>query len=150
MAFFNFFFKFLPFRMQQTLRHTTQCNLSRFMVLFLYFVFSDIVIGHLGDQCAFGLVLVFVRLCINLPPFPSQLCKYITVSFRCSCAGPGDMAICCPMYASTPMLDALMRFRRSSIVCFCLSVGLRPIIVRYRQHGHYLRCPKRAGTDFRV
>jgi hypothetical protein len=38
--------------------------------------------------------------------------------FRFSRAGPRDMAIGRPMYASTPMLGALMRLRRLSIVWF--------------------------------
>jgi hypothetical protein len=147
------FFKFLSFRMQlfqdHTLHHKPQCNLSRFMVLFLCFFFSDIVIGHLGDQCAFALiVLIFLRFCMNFPPPsppPSQFCTYTTISFllrRSRRYGHRSTHVC--FYSS---FDAFMTVIDR---LFCLPLLLIPIIVRYRQHGHYLRCPKWAGRDFRV
>jgi hypothetical protein len=115
------FFKFLSFRMQLLQKHTlhhhkSQCNLSRFMALFLYFFFSDIVIWpSRGPVCFRLIVLVSLRFCTNLHPSPITI-LYVYHRFVCSRAGPGDMAICCPMYASTPMLDALMRLRRPSTV----------------------------------
>jgi len=99
------------FRMQlfQNIPFTTNRNISRFMILFLYF-FLILLFGHLGDQCAFALVVVVsLRLCTSFSPHDSVRIP----PFRCSRAGPGDMAICCPVYASTLMLDALMRLRRS-------------------------------------
>jgi hypothetical protein len=102
------FFKFLPFRMQLFQKHTlhkSQCNLSRFMVLFLYFFFLILLFGHLGDQCAFGLVvLVSLCLCISFPPLPHHNSVRLP-PFRCSCAGPGELAIVRrPMYASTRLM----------------------------------------------
>ena len=71
------FSNFFPFRVQlfQNIPSTTNrnCNLSRFMlhVLFSILLFLILLFDHLGDQCAFAvIVLVSLRFFINFPPSP--------------------------------------------------------------------------------
>ncbi len=56
--------------------------------------FLILLFGHLGDQCAFDVMFLFLCLCINpfLPPspFPHRNVVRMIPLFRCSCAGPGD------------------------------------------------------------
>ncbi len=56
--------------------------------------FLILLFGHLGDQCAFDVMFLFLCFCINpfLPPspFPHRNVVRMIPPFRCSCAGPGD------------------------------------------------------------
>ena len=67
------------FRMQlfQNIPFTTNRNISRFMILFLYF-FLILLFGHLGDQCAFALVVVVsLRLCTSFSPHSPITILYV-------------------------------------------------------------------------
>jgi len=99
------FFKFISFRSQlfqnipSTTNHKSIFHASRF---FFCTFFSDIVIWPSRGPVYFSLSLCF---CINFlpPPLPHHNPVSILL-FRCSRAGPGDMAIGRPMYASTRCL----------------------------------------------
>lgn len=144
----NGLFKFLPFRMhlfqKHTLHHKSQ---SHFTVLFLC-LFSDIVIWPSRGPVYFRLiVLVSLRFCTSFPPFSHHNSVRIP-PFRCSSWSRryGHMSPHICFYPDARCFDVF-----TTIIdrVFCLPLLLKPIIVRYRQHGHYLRCPKWAGRDFR-
>jgi len=145
MAFFSNFFHF-ECNFFKTYPPTTNCNATFHASWYFFCAFFLILLfGHLGDQCAFRLiVLVSLRLCISFPPLSHHNSVRLP-PFRCSCAGPGDMVICHPNYASTPMLDAFDAFYNDHRSFSFLPLWLIPIIVRYRQLGQYFALSKMGG-----
>lgn len=113
---------------------------SHFMVLFLC-LFSDIVIWpSRGPVCFRLIVLVSLRFCTSFSTFPYHNSVSIP-PFRCSrwSRRYGHMSPHVCFYPDARCFDV---FTRIIDRVFCLPLLLKPIIVRYRQHGHYLRCPK--------
>jgi len=99
--------------------------------------FSDIVMGHLGDQPS---DLVSMT-CYYYPFSPSIFSCIVRIPpSHCSRAGPGDVAVVRPPFVASQMLsDALW-----TIFPRCLLLLLIPIIIRYRQNGrHHLGSAKK-------